>query len=266
MEKYRMPKFSRPSPLNLLAERRILLVDDAKADRMLLMDFLEKQQCRVYIAEDGQDGYRKAQVVLPDLILMDVLMPVCDGITACRLLKSNSATRDIPLIFLTGAATPAERVAGLAVGAVDYISKPFDFEEVRLRLAIHLKHASAAIADDRPPATRPNLDHILFETARSLLLANLGVTPDLGGLAKAVNTNPRRLNAAFRQCSGVTVFDFLREARMKEARRLLSDTALEIQQVAGEMGFGSAANFATAFRERFGLTPSRFRQQLGRDV
>lgn len=256
---------ARHSRFDLLADRRILLVDDAKTDRMLLMGFLERQHCRVYIAEDGQDGYRKAQVVRPDLILMDILMPVCDGITACHLLKSNPATRDTPLIFLTAAASPAERVAGLSAGAVDYISKPFDFEEVRLRLCIHLNNAPA-VPPGRPAAARHNLDQILFQTARSHLLDNLGVTPDLVGLAKAVNTNPRRLNAAFKQCSGVTVFDFLREERMKEARRLLTETMLEIQEVAGALGFGSAANFATAFRERFGLTPSRFRQELARDA
>ena len=256
---------------DLLAGRRILLVDDAREDRMLLMGFLEKQQCRVYIAEDGQDGYRKAQVVLPDLILMDVRMPVCDGITACHMLKSNPATRDIALIFLTAAASPAERVAGLSAGAVDHISKPFDFEEVRLRLCIHLKNvpATAAAADQaaQPPApARHSLDQVLFNAASSLLLNNLGVTPELGSLARAVNTNPRRLNLAFKHCSGVTVFDFLREARMKQARRLLADTMLEIQQIASELGFGNAANFSTAFRERFGLAPSRYRQELAKDA
>jgi DNA-binding response OmpR family regulator len=263
-----MPRVQHP---DLLAGRRILLVDDTKEDRMLLMGFLEKQRCRVYIAEDGQDGYRKAQVVLPDLILMDIRMPVCDGITACHLLKSNPATRDIALIFLTAAASQAERVAGLTAGAVDHISKPYDFEEVRLRLCIHLKNVPAeAVAGDeaaQPAApARHSLDQMLFNAARSLLLANLGVTPELGGLAKAVNTNPRRLNLAFKQCSGLTVFDFLREARMRQARRLLADTMLEVQQIASELGFGNAANFSTAFRERFGLTPSRYRQELAKEA
>jgi CheY-like chemotaxis protein len=245
-----------------------LLVDDVRVDRMLLMGFLEKQHCRVYIAEDGQDAYRKAQIVRPDLILMDIRMPVCDGITACHLLKGNPATRDIPVIFLTAAASPADRVAGLSAGAVDYISKPFDFEEVRLRLCIHLKSRpdippAAPVAEaEQPASTTRKLDHILFHTTREILLNNLSVTPELEALAKTVNTNTRRLNAAFKHCTGATVFDFLREERMKEARRLLSETTLEIQAVAGALGFGSAANFSTAFRERFGLTPSRFRQEL----
>ena len=78
-----------------------------------------------------------------------------------------------------------------------------------------------------------------------------------------MGTNARRLNAAFKQCVGVTVFDFLREARMKEARRMLSETALDVQMISRELGYNSAANFSTAFRDRFGLSPSQFRQDAG---
>ncbi|MFJ2993071.1 DNA-binding response regulator [Pandoraea sp. NPDC087047] len=237
---------------------------------MLLMDFLSQQGCRVYIAQDGRDGYTKARTVQPDLILMDIRMPVCDGLGACRLLKADPGTRHIPLIFLTAAALPGERVAGLSAGAVDYVTKPYDFEEVRLRLSIHLKTTVPAplppalgdTARHTPlPVQAHTLDAVLFRATRALLLDRLDATPELAGLASAVGTNTRRLNLAFRRCVGVTVFDFLREERMKEARRLLSETSLDVQDIAGAVGFASAANFATAFRERFGMPPSGFREQ-----
>ncbi|WP_245725582.1 response regulator transcription factor [Pandoraea oxalativorans] len=245
---------------------------------MLLMDFLSQQGCRVYIAQDGRDGYTKARTVQPDLILMDIRMPVCDGLGACRLLKADPGTRHIPLIFLTAAALPGERVAGLSAGAVDYVTKPYDFEEVRLRLSIHLKTTPSASAHGAAPTATVTtatdtdkhtplpvqahtLDAVLFRATRALLLDALGTTPELAGLASAVGTNTRRLNLAFRRCVGVTVFDFLREERMKEARRLLSETSLDVQDIASAVGFASAANFATAFRERFGMPPSGFREQ-----
>ena len=249
---------------------RVLVVDDNQEDRMLLMDFLSQQGCRVYIAQDGRDGYTKARTVQPDLILMDIRMPVCDGLGACRLLKADPGTRHIPLIFLTAAALPGERVAGLSAGAVDYVTKPYDFEEVRLRLSIHLKAttppptqpATGDIGQHSPlPVQAHTLDAVLFRATRALLLDRLDTTPELAGLASAVGTNTRRLNLAFRRCVGVTVFDFLREERMKEARRLLSETSLDVQDIAGAVGFASAANFATAFRERFGMPPSGFREQ-----
>jgi CheY-like chemotaxis protein len=248
----------------------VLVVDDNQEDRMLLMDFLSQQGCRVYIAQDGRDGYTKARTVQPDLILMDIRMPVCDGLGACRLLKADPGTRQIPLIFLTAAALPGERVAGLSAGAVDYVTKPYDFEEVRLRLSIHLKAGTPAPApsvDESDaalgvlPVQAHTLDAVLFRATRALLLGRLDTTPELAGLASAVGTNTRRLNLAFRRCVGVTVFDFLREERMKEARRLLSETSLDVQDIAAAVGFSSAANFATAFRERFGMPPSGFREQ-----
>ncbi|ODP33580.1 DNA-binding response regulator [Pandoraea sp. ISTKB] len=252
---------------------RVLVVDDNQEDRMLLMDFLSQQGCRVYIAQDGRDGYTKARTVQPDLILMDIRMPVCDGLGACRLLKADPGTRHIPLIFLTAAALPGERVAGLTAGAVDYVTKPYDFEEVRLRLSIHLKattpspaQATSGAGSDGTrltplPVQAHTLDAVLFRATRALLLDQLSTTPELAGLASAVGTNTRRLNLAFRRCVGVTVFDFLREERMKEARRLLSETSLDVQDIAAAVGFASAANFATAFRERFGMPPSGFREQ-----
>ncbi|VVE58833.1 Response regulator PleD [Pandoraea iniqua] len=276
-----------------LSGARVLVVDDNQEDRMLLMDFLSQQGCRVYIAQDGRDGYTKARTVQPDLILMDIRMPVCDGLGACRLLKADPGTRHIPLIFLTAAALPGERVAGLTAGAVDYVTKPYDFEEVRLRLSIHLKASLpapattsttyatsatsatsssnatftpaapvAAMAPEAPlPVQAHTLDAVLYRATRALLLSQLDVTPELAGLANAVGTNTRRLNLAFRRCVGVTVFDFLREERMKEARRLLAETSLDVQDIASAVGFASAANFATAFRERFGMPPSGFRER-----
>lgn len=261
----------RPVPvLASLLGQRILVVDDAEDERKLLANYLQQQGCRVYLARDGVDGVNKAQAVQPHLILMDVRMPVCDGVSACQALKRHPNTLHIPVIFLTGAAAPAERVQGLLVGAIDYITKPFNFEEVRLRLSIHLRPQtpaeplmpSAQAASETPatPQAVSRFDRIVFESARLHLLKDLGAVPDLHSLAAAVGTNARRLNEAFKQCVGATVFEYLREERMKEAAQLLSETVLEIQDIANELGFTSGSNFAAAFRERFGMTPRAFRQ------
>ena len=220
------------------------------------------------MARDGQDGYRKAQTVRPDLILMDIRMPVYDGLTSARLLKANSCTRNIPLIFLSAAASTEEKVNGLSVGAVDYITKPFDFEEVRLRLCVHLRSTLHA---DLPPITQTptgsatqggssTFDMVLFQAARRLMMDKLDQPLGLNALAAAVGTNARRLSSAFKHCAGVTVFDFLREERMKEARRLLSESTLDIGAIALALGYSNTANFSTAFRERFGMPPSQFRR------
>ena len=244
-----------------LEGQRILVVDDLESERRLLAEYLQQQGCRIYLASNGQDAFKKVQMINPDLVLMDVLMPVWDGLTCCRMMQANTHTRDIPVVFLSGANTPEERVQGLLVGAVDYIAKPFNLEEIRLRLAIHLRRwGTDRQASPMPPSHAGNLDSILFQSARQVLLRALSHTPELQELAEAVGTNSKRLNEAFRQCVGVTVFEYLREERMKEACVLLSGTGLPIQAIALEVGFTSGANFSTAFRERYGLSPSQFRQ------
>ena len=239
---------------------RILVVDDVDSDRYLLTHYLQRQGCRTYVGLNGEDACRKAIAVQPDIILMDVRMPGCDGLTACRLLGDDARTRDIPVIFLTAAASPEERVEGLRAGAVDYIIKPFDFEEVRLRLVIHLKTLRPPEPTADLAQQQSRLDRNLFESARKQLMSRLDSPPDLARLAQSTGTSQRRLSEAFRKCVGVTIFEFLREERMKEARHLLASTSLDIQAIALEVGFTSGANFATAFRERFGMSPSAFRR------
>lgn len=248
---------------------RILVVDDREEDRQLLVDLLRHHGYRLYIGTDGRDGVEKARYIEPDLILMDIHMPRGDGIAACRLLKADPRTADIPLIFLTAAALPEERVAGLLEGAVDYIAKPYNLDEVRLRVAIHLRppgshtqaevgtpEVSAAAATGSGPGA---IEQMVFRAAQRLLLADLSTTPELPDLAKAVGTNARTLNEAFRTFTGVTALAYLREVRMKEAGRLLRGTELDVQTIAADLGYGNAANFSTAFRERFGMSPRQFR-------
>ena len=253
----------------MLKGKRVLVIDDSEAERMLITTYLQPQGCRVYHAHDGLDGIHKARLISPDIILMDVDMPRCDGYAACKALIEEPQTADVPVVFLSAYSNPEQRVQGLIAGGVDYIAKPFDFDEVRLRLSIHLRYRGGREHNQEPgaeqflqaPGQSDNyLNSVLFHSARVHLLRSLDEAPGIQALARLVGTNTKRLNAAFKACAGVTVYEYLREERMKEARQLLRNTGYSINEIAVQVGFSSSANFATAFRERFGLTPSRFRQ------
>ena len=116
----------------------ILIVDDSPVNLGVLVDLLGAHNFAVSVAEDGESALEQVDYVRPDLILLDVLMPKVDGFTTCARLKARPATRDIPIIFMTGLADTVDKVKGFELGAVDYITKPFQHEEVLARLDTHL--------------------------------------------------------------------------------------------------------------------------------
>jgi sigma-B regulation protein RsbU (phosphoserine phosphatase) len=116
----------------------ILLVDDNPANLQILFQTLEGVGCKLLIAKNGQGALSIAGRALPDLILLDIMMPDIDGYEVCRKLKAEPATADIPVIFLSALGDTEDKVKGFHLGAVDYITKPFQPDEVIARVDTHL--------------------------------------------------------------------------------------------------------------------------------
>ncbi len=114
---------------------KILAAEDVPDEARVLFDFLGAQGYTVIQAADGEEAVIKARVERPDLLLLDVRMPGLDGFQVCERLKSDPATADIPIFMLTGAGAIDDRVRGLGLGADDYLTKPYDFEELAARAA-----------------------------------------------------------------------------------------------------------------------------------
>lgn len=133
------------------AENRptILIVDDMPANLSLLSDLLDDAGFEVWIAQSGEVALDRVNFATPDLILLDVMMPGIDGFETCRRLKANSQTSAIPIIFMTALSEVDDKVRGLNLGAVDYITKPFQQDEVlaRVRLHLRLQSLTKALAD-----------------------------------------------------------------------------------------------------------------------
>ena len=126
----------------------ILIVDDTPNNLQILFSYLEGAGFKVLLAEDSASALQIARSQHPDLILLDVLMPEVDGFATCSLLKSETATRDIPVIFLTALSDTINKVKGFKLGGVDYITKPIEQEEVLVRIQTHLnlRNMSRALA------------------------------------------------------------------------------------------------------------------------
>jgi signal transduction histidine kinase len=140
----------------------ILIVDDNPANIKVLFDVLDTAGYRTLIARDGQNAIDKLNAVTPELILLDVMMPGIDGFETCRQIKANPTTTNIPVIFMTALAETSDKMQGFQCGAVDYITKPLQHDEVLARIKIHLElaqlrqHLEARVADRTAELTTAN--------------------------------------------------------------------------------------------------------------
>ena len=163
----------------------ILVVDDTPANLQLLSEMLKERGYKVRPAPDGETALRGARIAPPDLILLDITMPEMDGYEVCSRLKADARLQDIPVIFISALNEPLDKVRAFQAGGVDYVSKPFNFEEVDARVRTHLelrqrtRELAASLGQLRElEQLRDSLTHMVAHDMRSPLLA-IQLTLDL---------------------------------------------------------------------------------------
>jgi sigma-B regulation protein RsbU (phosphoserine phosphatase) len=162
----------------------LLLVDDNPTNLQVLYQTLETTGCKLLVAKNGETALSIAQKVSPDLILLDIMMPGIDGFEVCRRLKADPATAAIPVIFLSALTDTKDKVQGLQLGAVDYVSKPFQPDEVIARVNTHLTiHRLKREVEKKKDALENELE-IVSVVQRRLLPKKV---PEIAGLKLAVH-------------------------------------------------------------------------------
>jgi signal transduction histidine kinase len=146
----------------------ILVVDDNPVNLAILSEALAGIGLPVAIATDGESAIAQAESTVPELILLDVMLPGIDGFETCHHLKENPLTGDIPVIFMTALSDAANKVRGLSLGAVDYIAKPFQQEEVIARVRLHLRLSALNRELKQEIAERKRIETALRQTNRQL--------------------------------------------------------------------------------------------------
>ncbi|MFN8574457.1 MAG: ATP-binding protein [Gemmatimonadaceae bacterium] len=251
----------------------VLLVEDNAE----LLEYLREhlaEHFRVLVAENGLRGLEMARRHAPDLIVSDVMMPDMDGQALCEAVKGDPETDFIPVVLLTAKASRESRLAGLSLGADDYLTKPVDLTELVIRAENliasrrHVRERLRAMDQQLPmirlPLAVPPRDaseRVLVDRLSSEFAKHLADPEfDVQGLAGAMDMSRTTLYRKLTPLLGMSPLDALREYRLAQAAQWLSETAISVSEVAYGVGFKSVPHFSVSFRERYGESPSAYRQ------
>lgn len=221
----------------------------------------------VVTASDGAEALQEIKRVKPDIIISDLMMEGMDGIELCRRLKGSPDTADIPLLILTAKHDVSAKIEGLTLGADDYMTKPFNVDELRLRLSKLLdlrgRGAKRALIDPEPQDIAiTSLDEKLIERAVRYVDANMA-RADLSveELAAELGMSRVHLYKRLKQITGKTPIEFIRLLRLKRAAQLLRESQLNISEIAYDCGFNNPKYFSRYFKEEFGVLPSVYQNR-----
>lgn len=218
------------------------------------------------MAVHGQEGIDKAFEKVPDVIISDVMMPQKNGFELCEALKEDIRTSHIPIILLTAKSDVESRIQGLKHGADDYLAKPFNEEELRVRmqnlLAIRRKlQLRYQNVYERPlPKAKIAVPHLEDEFILKIkeLFEEQMMDPafDLDKLCQALNLSRSNLYRKIKALTGRSPAVFLRSLRLQKARQILLSSDLPVKQVAYDVGFSDPSYFSRSYTEEFGESPN----------
>jgi signal transduction histidine kinase/ligand-binding sensor domain-containing protein/CheY-like chemotaxis protein/AraC-like DNA-binding protein len=245
----------------------VLIIEDNVDVAQYIGTCLQGQYQYVHAA-DGREGIETAFEKIPDLIICDVMMPEKDGFEVCATLKADERTNHIPIIMLTARATIEDRLAGLAKGADAYLAKPFEKEELMIRLhqlfelrkTLQNKYSDQLFIDRSTDTTVVEEDPFLTK-ARAIVLAELEDDNfSLNELSEKLYLSRSQVHRKIKAVTGMSTAIFIRTIRLQEAKKLLTSTHLTISEIAYQVGFKSPVYFSQMFKQTFGESPSDVRK------
>lgn len=244
---------------------RILIIEDNPDLRMFIGQKL-RNQFQILEAEDGETGIESAIDHIPDLIITDVMMPKKSGYEVCDTLKNDLRTSHIPIIMLTAKASRDEKLEGLRMGADDYLLKPFDAEELELRvnnliqLRKQLRERFATSISLKPEEVTANsIDQIFLEEALTIVERNMSNESfNVDMLATELSMSKPNLNRKLRALVNQSSNQFIQTLRLRRAADLLKNQSGTVSEIAFQTGFSSTAYFIKCFKDHFGETPGNY--------
>ncbi|NQV01425.1 MAG: response regulator, partial [Bacteroidia bacterium] len=250
----------------------ILIVEDNSDLRAYIRGYLDESY-HITEARDGVEGFEKAIKEVPDLILSDVMMPGMDGFELCEKLKSDERTSHIPVILLTARAAPESKLEGLETGADDFLTKPFDPDELHIRIRNlisgrkrlrerYLREMGIKDLSKKEKSGKKelvSLDQKFLIRARGIVEKYLSdETFDIPRFSDEMHLSRTQVHRKLKALVDQSASEFIRTIRITYAAKLLEHKTGNISEIALEVGFSNPAYFAECFKKQFGILPSEF--------
>jgi signal transduction histidine kinase/DNA-binding response OmpR family regulator len=251
---------------NVSSDHPVLLIVEDNAE---MRHFIQKSLSAGYSiveAENGNEGARKAVELIPDLIICDIMMPEMDGYELCHLIKTNELTSHIPVILLTAKGDQESKIAGLRIRADDYLSKPFDVDELKLIVRNHIEevrklrqHFSKEIRLEPRQILITSLDEKFLTKAISIIESHMDDESfSIEDFSREAGCSDIQFYRKVKALTGQTPSTFLRTIRLQRAAALLGKNSDTVSQVAYSVGFSSLSYFNKCFKQLYGMTPGNF--------
>lgn len=250
-------------------ERPILLIIEDNEDVLTYIKYCLRDEYQIHDAKNGTAGIEKALEIIPDIIISDVMMPEKDGFEVTQTLKQDKKTSHIPIILLTAKATKQNKLKGLTYGADAYLMKPFDKEELLIRLEklIELRnnlrqyYANKDFLEKEKHEKTPNSESVFLNEIHDFITQNL-VKNDLTvpQIAQVMSMSQVQVYRKLKALTDKTPTQYIRAIRMEKAMNLLKTTNLNISEIAYDLGFSDPNYFSRTFQQVYGQTPSSIRK------
>lgn len=245
----------------------ILIVEDNTDLRAMIKENLQESYF-VIEAENGVKGLKLAEETIPDLIISDIMMPEIDGYELTSKIKTDERTNHIPVILLTAKADLSDKLEGLETGADDYLIKPFNSEELKIRVKnlikirkqMREKYQSQMLIKPSEVVV-PSTQKVFLEKLTTIIeknISNENFSVEI--LCNEIGMSRAQLHRKIKAVTNQSASEFIRNFRLQRAAELLKQDAGNIAEIAYQVGFSSQAYFTKTFQELYGQTPLDFKK------
>lgn len=264
--------FATGDTMNTSEQPVVLIVEDNDDFRFYLKDNLQLHY-KVLEASNGKEGWQKALAHHPQLIVSDVNMPVMDGIRFCNKIKADKRTSHIPVILLTALTAEEDQVKGLQTGANDYVTKPFNFDVLNMKIR-NLLQLNNQLKNTYSKQIKVVAPEVAYESAEEKLLQTIAVYLEenltnsqlsVEELSRHVGMSRSTLYSKLLELTGQTPVEYIRSVKLEKAAVMLEKSDMNVAQVAYSAGFSTPNYFAKSFKAKYGLLPSEYMSKMRKD-